>query len=840
MLTDQKRVKRSCDVDRRRIKQLEEQVAFFQSVINALPDPLFVKDEEHRVILVNDAHCKLVGMGADEILATHCVDPTPAEELSIFREQDKHALAADNPIENEGYLTDRQGHRHLLTTRKVRHHLPNGKKVIIGTTRDMTERKATEDALRSAKEAAESANHTKSVFLSTITHELRTPMNGVLGLSNLLMETNLSAEQLDLVNAIHTSGNTLLTLINDILDFSKIEANKVELEIQSFDLRLCIERVLDLVAAQATAKGLTLAYLVDEMVPTCIDQDETRLCQILTNLLSNAVKFSDSGEIVVHVQGENLGNNARTPTGESTQPTNNWQLHFRVRDSGIGIPPERMDKLFQPFSQTDSAISRQFGGTGLGLAISKGLVEYMGGTMWAESQRGQGSCFHFTLCAKSSRAQHAPWIESTPMLRGRRILVVEQSTAVQHLLEQQLTTWGMRVTSRNALDWKKLASLPFTYDALIMEVAGAEDAIDPPATNSAHRLLTTLQQIVPNFPVVLLVPLGERPAHNRWQRVATVAKPIHASQLHDALVTVLSNQPAPPRRIHKAYLVDKEMAKRKPLRILVAEDNVVNQKVVAGICANHGYRCDIAADGLEVLDALHRQAYDLILMDLNMPEMDGITTTEIIRNSWPATRQPYIIALTANALSDDINRCLDAGMDDYVSKPIQIAKFARAIEQVPSRFARQDDAYRKEKSPVATIVGQTTDPPSLAPAVDLTTLNEIADTAGNNRKIFFQELITLFLESTPLLLTQLHQANANNDIVRLGQIAHSLRSPAGQLGAHYLGDLCAELEQTTADGDSVQSKLVVQKIVNEYARVEEALQHTLHAEQNAPHEAIPT
>jgi PAS domain S-box-containing protein len=914
---------------------LQEQLDFYESLINALPDPLFVKDENHRMILVNAAHCQLAGLTPAQILQEDEGAFVLPEELAVFRAQDTLAFNSTEPVANEETLTDSQGQPHVIATRKVAHQLPNGQRILIGAMRDitdrrrmeerlqreqallrrlidsipdlifykdmenryagcnqafeeliglpeadfvglttadlfpeaehqrfeqqdravlqervtmrteqqvtyasgrrvlldtlltpfssptgeplgllgicrdMTARKAVEEELRAAKEAAESANRMKSTFLSTITHELRTPMNGVLGLSAFLLETDLNAEQLDLVNTIRTSGNTLLALINDILDFSKIEANKVTLEPHTFDLRLCLEDALDLVAAQAAAKGLTLAYLLDPALPACFDQDETRLRQILANLLSNAVKFSDSGEVVVSV------------TGECQEQQ--WTLHCAVRDNGIGINAQQLARLFQPFTQAEADIARRFGGTGLGLAISKRLAELMGGTMWVDSTPGQGSTFHFSIQTVESREQWPAWPIDRHTLQRRHALLVTHSPAIGQLVRQQLTAWGLTVTQAVLSSADPISAQLPQADVLIWEMMNSEHGA--PAGNAAqdYQLLERLRQQAPQLPLLLLTQLGERPpALLQPGGLMVVAKPIHASQLHDALVTIISGNPQTVRRSARSYTVDRTLAERHPLRILLAEDTVVNQKVVTGILANHGYTVDVAADGLEVLDALNRQPYDLVLMDVNMPELDGLATTSIIRSSWAADVQPYIIALTANAMADDHKRCLAVGMNDYVSKPIQVVDFMAAIQRAPSRHSQPDKGQPSSESATPLLVTEQTPSP-----VDLAILRELSQAAGVEGETLMNELIALFLESSLPLLEQLRKGAAAKNAAVLSRAAHTLRSPAGQLGAQRLAHLCQCLEDHTAVGAVEQACLLVDEIEAEYTRVRQML--TTHA-----------
>jgi PAS domain S-box-containing protein len=907
--------------------ELRESADFFTSVINALPDPVLVKDEKHRTIAVNEAHCRLTGLTAAEILRVDGSDPTPPEELAVYHAHDDQVLASSGPVENEAVLTDADGVRHIISSKKVAHRLPGGKRIIIATirditerkqiaaqleheqailrhlldaipdpifykdrggvylgcnrafeeltgckkqeiigrtsydlfhgvvealgtqerlvleeqrtvrleqsvtypddhealfdtllipfhapdgallgllgiSRDITERKAAEEELRSAKEAAESANQTKSTFLSTMTHELRTPMNGVLGLTGLLLDTGLSPEQLDLVNTIRVSGDTLLTLINDILDFSKIEANKLELEIHNFNLRRCIEESLDLVASQATAKGLNLAYLVDPSIPAQICQDSTRVRQILANLLSNAVKFTEQGEIVVRVRG------IAHATG--------WELHFYVQDSGIGIPVDHLSLLFQSFSQLDASTTRRFGGTGLGLAISKRLAELMGGAMWVESEVGRGSTFHFTLQAHSSTIQNAPFDVDLFTLRGRRVLIVEESAAVRALLRQQMNAWDIETYTVDVFVEDQIVLLAGYYNVVILDSELA-------ALKSMH-LLTRLQQQHATLAIILLLPLGERlPTKLQRTHLAAVTKPIHSSQLHDALVTVISGRTTSMRTATPQTTGDAQVAQRHPLRILLAEDNLINQKVALGILAKYGYRTDVAADGVEVLAALERRSYDLILMDINMPNMDGLTATRLIRRSLPQTKQPYIIALTANGMREDQARCLSAGMNSYISKPIQVDELIAALEQTPSR------------SPAPTVaVPATVAPPneheralalramtnlSSYNAVDPTVLAEICEVLGADGEVMVRDLIMLFLHNSPILLDQLRTALAAGEVETVRRTVHTFRSPAAQMGALHLAALCQSLEAKSEQGDLSDGPVLLDGIHAEYIHV---------------------
>lgn len=664
---------------------------------------------------------------------------------------------------------------------------------ILGNGYDITHYKALApqlEELRKAKEAAESANQLKSAFISTVTHELRTPLNGVLGLANLLLDTELQAEQFDLVNTIHTSGATLLTLINDILDFSKIEANKLELEPSTFDLRRTLEETLDLVAPQATAKGLPLTYLIEPTVPTQLCQDVTRLRQILVNLLGNAVKFTEQGEITVLVSPHK-------------QTPDYHELHFAVQDTGIGIPAEQFARLFEPFSQVGASITQRSGGTGLGLAISKRLAERMGGTMWVESAVGRGSSFHFTLQV-SPGTQPVADEDDLLTLSNRRIFIMAESEALRRLLAQLLTTWAVEPCFLTPADAHRMAQAG-GCDALILDGALT--------TSKNLALVERLQQQYPQLPIVLLTHLGERLTDEQKRpHLVTVSKPLHSSQLHDALVTVISGQSTTPRKSGHSQLLDSHMAQRYPLKILLAEDNMVNQKVAVGLLTKCGYRVDVVGNGLEAIEAIERQPYDLIFMDVNMPEMDGLAATQAIRTLLDTTVQPYIIALTANAMAEDHERCRVAGMNDYLSKPIQAPELIAALKRV--------HPHRLGQRLATTAGGLTVDEPAYTKAaVDPAALTEIVDLMGEEGVTMVHDMVQLFLQNSPLLLEQLHTARHKADPAALFRAAHTLRAPAAQVGAYQLATLCQQVEMTSEALVTTHEDDPLAQIDSEYKRV---------------------
>ena len=674
------------------------------------------------------------------------------------------------------------------------------------TQSELAERIRIAQALKESRDDALAADRTKSEFLAVVSHELRTPMNGVIGMTGLLLDTELSAHQKGWVTTIRNCGDSLLELINRILDFSKIETENLVLEDSPFQIHTCIEETLDLLSAKAAAKQLELSSEIAPDIPFEFVGDVNRLRQILLNLLSNAIKFTDRGTVSIQVSradatdddplddevlsADLLKDDAESSCIEESQG-DKYLLQFAVADTGIGIAADKFDRLFQPFSQVDSSISRQYGGTGLGLVISQRLSELMGGRMWVESSVGQGSCFYFTVCLQAAR----PAVS----LAGKHILVATPDVQQQALIASGLAQW--QATSYIAQS---------SYEVLGM--IAHEDSIDV-AIISCHmndmnsdQLIGALRSHHSTLPIVVLSDQVEFSVDGPYitSLVGDISQHLLQKALHSCFVETVRKPTG---------LLDASLSRQLPLKILVAEDNLVNQQLVQQWLQKLGYRADLVGNGYEVLEALHRQSYDLVLMDVQMPEMDGITATRRIREQWSAADRPTIIAMTANVMAGDRDRCLAAGMDSYLSKPILTHELAAAIEkcglekhqekhQHLSRFSKTQPLTVLETvsgyeaaGPQSKLDSQLTSEAAEQPLVNRQVLETTAESLGGLTQSWLMPFLELYKQQSTQLLQQIEAACQTQQSEKLSYAAHTLKSSSAALGLERVAHYCQQLEQ---------------------------------------------
>jgi PAS domain S-box-containing protein len=785
--------------DRKRAQsELEERKAFLNSVIENSPVGIVATGLDGGVQMCNPAFERVFRVRQADILTRSLQDilgskqfdgEIAANQRTLRSGQAKHIVS--QRARSDGTLVDVEAFAVPLFTAGTM----TGAVLLY---QDITERKLAERTLVAAKEAAEAASRAKSEFLANMSHEIRTPMNGIIGMTELALDTNLSPEQREYLGLVKSSANSLLTLINDILDFSKIEAGKLDIEMIDFSFKQSLGETLKTLAFRAHGKGLELAWRVGPGVPERLRGDITRLRQVLVNLLGNALKFTEHGEVVLDVEKEAVDERGVT-------------LHFRVRDTGIGIPADKQKMIFAAFTQADSSSTRVYGGTGLGLAITARLVGLMGGRLWVESEVGKGSIFHFTMRFEFAETEGEDIAPADPqLLQDLSVLVVDDNQTTRFILTEMLSAWGMKPTAavdaRSALVALGRAHIAGSPVRLVIA------DMQMPYMNGIE-LCETIRRSVDFGGVAILllsssIGQGEAARCRELGIGGYLAKPIQPSELLDAVLAAVSKSAAPQ---------ESQRTSRRPpqptgrtMRILLAEDNAVNRKLAVALLEKRGNTVIVTENGREALGALERENVDLVLMDIQMPVMDGLEAIHAIRAKEQSSGAHLpIIALTAHAMKGDRERCLAAGADEYVTKPIRMEDLLAAMDRATTTHKGAAD-----QEPTAYVV-PVDNVRSGSPGIDLTAALERVE---GDRELF-NEIAQLFAHECPGFIESIRRAHAADDLPSVQRLAHTLKGAASNVAATKVTEAALALEIHARDGQMGQADELIAKLASEVALV---------------------
>jgi two-component system, sensor histidine kinase and response regulator len=816
-----------------------EERQLLDAFLEHIPEAVYFKDIESRFVrasLMTAKHSgfadasQLLGKTDSDLFASGHALEALADEKEIIRtgmpllgkeeeeawEDGRRAWALTNKVP----LRDRRGH--IIGTMGISHDITERKLAEQELARKAEELARTNETLEQLAKAAEAASRAKGDFLANMSHEIRTPLNGVIGMTELALETELTREQREYLETVRFSAESLLGIINDILDYSKIEAGKVELEAVDFDLRECLETTLKTLALRADEKGIELLCDVRPNVPEVLRGDPNRLRQVMVNLVGNAIKFTHEGEVALKVETEG-------------RRDGRYQLHFIVSDTGVGIPKDKLESVFESFSQADTSTTRQYGGTGLGLTICRRLVGLMNGRIWVESELGKGSSFHLTVDLEqgedvavsgfSAHAQHG-------VLKGTSVLVVDDNRTNRRILEGLLTNWGMKPALASdgesalaALQIAREEGHPFQLILADMHMPKMD------GFSLIERVERDPNSKTPA--IMMLTSGGHRNDAARCEELGVAAyllKPVRRAELREAIERVLG---AITENRQEALITDRSLERSRDtacaLNILLAEDNDVNQKLATRLLEKRGHQVTVAGNGLQALNALSQASYDLVLMDVQMPEMDGIEATAALRarEHGKGSRQP-VIAMTALVMQGDRERCLAAGMDGYLTKPIR----PRALDEVLDQYIAQKRQAGNAHEHIGAVhehAGTVHEQAAKTPAHASRTLrldsidgHELLERVGGDRE-FLTELVSLFREDGPKQLNRVRTALEKNDPEEVLRSAHSLRGTLANLAAQAAADLAAEIEHASKAEDLTRAKAAFQNLDLELPRVIDAL-----------------